>query len=327
MQYCGTVCRAGGGVRQTAAVAVDALERITNLVALLLETRAPLTLEQIANELRGQYPAGEAALRGAFERDKAMLREIGVPIDSEVLAGADAGKTAYRIDRRRYELSDLELTPDETRALQAAVAAARLSEADFGLLKLGAEGHATGSVVANVPDDPSLPLLREAAAQHAVAAFGYRGVARELQPYAVLLREGTWYVIGHDLGHGEVRTYRVDRIDGTVKVGAPDAFVRPEGFDVRSVFPDDPRLLGDEPASRAVVRVDATRAGRVLGAVPEQDVVRRLDDGGVEVSVPCANAAAFRSWLFGLGEHAEVLSPPEVRTAVVEWLREMAGRR
>ena len=34
----------------------DALERITNLIALLLETSQPLTLDQIVHEL-GQYPA------------------------------------------------------------------------------------------------------------------------------------------------------------------------------------------------------------------------------------------------------------------------------
>ena len=94
---------------------VDALERITNLVALLLHTPRPLTLEQIANELEGQYPAGDAALRGAFERDKAVLRDVGVPLDTEVLGGNDAGKTAYRIDRRRYELADLDLADDERR--------------------------------------------------------------------------------------------------------------------------------------------------------------------------------------------------------------------
>lgn len=301
-------------------MAVDALERITNLVALLLETRAPLTLEQIANELRGQYPAGEAALRGAFERDKALLREIGVPIDSEVLAGADAGKTAYRIDRRRYELSNLDLTPDETRALQMAVAAARLSDADFGLLKLGADGPASSAVVVNVPDDPALPLLRDAAAQRAVASFTYRGVARQLHPYAVLLREGAWYVIGHDTGHDEVRTYRVDRIESTVAVGQPGAFERPADFDVRAAFPDDPKLLGDEPARRARVLVDASRA-RWVGAA----VVARRDDGSVEVEVPCANLDAFRSWLFGLGVHAEVLGPSEVRASVVDWLRAMVA--
>lgn len=303
-------------------MAVDALERITNLVALLLETRSPLTLEQIANELRGQYPDGEVALRGAFERDKSLLREIGVPIDSEVLAGSDAGKTAYRIDRRRYELAELDLAPDETRALQMAVAAARLSAADFGLLKLGADAPVSGPVTVNVPDDPALPILREAAAHRAVASFRYRSTDRELQPYAVLLREGSWYVIGHDLGHGTVRTYRVDRIEGDVRVGPADAFERPEGFDVRAAFPDDPKLLGDEPAQRALVRVEATRAAWV-----ESAVVHRHDDGSVEVEVPCANVDAFRSWLFGLGVHAEVLGPPAVRAAVVAWLRDMAGAR
>jgi predicted DNA-binding transcriptional regulator YafY len=303
-------------------MAVDALERITNLMALLLETRAPLTLEQIANELRGQYPPGDVALRGAFERDKSLLREIGVPIDSEVLGGSDAGKTAYRIDRRRYELTELDLTADETRALQMAVAAARLSAGDFGLLKLGADAPVSGPIVAHVPDDPSLPALREAAAHRSLASFRYRGVDRELQPYAVLLREGSWYVIGHDLGHGTVRTYRVDRIEGDVRVGPGDSFQRPPGFDVRAAFPDDPKLLGDEPAQRAVVRVDAVRAAWVEAAV-----VRRHDDGSVEVEVPCANLDAFRSWLFGLGVHAEVVSPPAVRAAIVSWLREMAVAR
>ncbi|MEN9643402.1 MAG: putative proteasome accessory factor [Actinomycetota bacterium] len=305
----------------------DALERITNLVALLLETRSPLTLEQIANELRGQYPAGDAALRGAFERDKAMLREIGVPIDSEVLAGSDAGKTAYRIDRRRYELAELELADDERRALQMAVAAARLSDGNFGLLKLGADGNASSTVVANVPDDAALPVLREAAAQHAEVGFGYRGRARTLQPYAVLLRDGTWYVIGHDLEHVSVRTYRVDRIEGDVTIGDAGAFERPADFDVRAVFPSDPKLLGDEPASRAVVRVDAPRANWVVGAMGEGAVQRTYADGSVEVEVPCANLDAFRSWLFGLGAHAEVVAPPEVRAAVVAWLREMAVAR
>jgi proteasome accessory factor B len=303
-------------------MAVDALERITNLVALLLETRSPLTLEQIANELRGQYPEGEVALRGAFERDKSLLREIGVPIDSEVLAGSDAGKTAYRIDRRRYELAELDLTPDETRALQMAVAAARLSAGDFGLLKLGADAPVSGPVTVNLRDDPALPILREAAAHRSVAAFRYRSTDRELHPYAVLLREGSWYVIGHDLGHDTVRTYRVDRIESDVQLGPPDSFERPVEFDVRAAFPDDPKLLGDEPAQRAVVRVDATRAAWV-----ESAVVRRNDDGSVEVEVPCANIDAFRSWLFGLGAHAEVLAPPAVRAAVVSWLRDMVGTR
>jgi predicted DNA-binding transcriptional regulator YafY len=40
----------------------------------------------------------------------------------------------------------------------------------------------------NIPDDPALPVLREAAAHRSVAGFRYRSTDRELHPYAVLLR-------------------------------------------------------------------------------------------------------------------------------------------
>ena len=104
----------------------ERVERLTNLLALLLETSAPLSLVEIAGELRGQYPEKDAAQRGAFERDKAALREIGVPIEQEIVVGGPyAGSTRYWIDRARYELADLRLEPDEMRALQVAVAATR----------------------------------------------------------------------------------------------------------------------------------------------------------------------------------------------------------
>lgn len=305
-------------------VAVDALERVTNLVALLLSVRQPITLDRIGNELAGQYPPGEGATRGAFERDKALLREIGVPIESEVLTGADAGRTGYWIDRAKYELSDLELEPDERAALQMAVAAARLADAEFGLLKLGGEGESTPVVVANIPELAALPELREAASGRAEVVLRYHDRERTVQPYTLLLREGFWYLIGLDLGHREVRTFRVDRIEGAVQVGAPGAFERPADFDPRAVFPADPKLLGDEVEARAEVLVDAPRAGAVVRELGDQAVLRRVGDA-VVVSVPCANSEAFRSWLFGLGTNAEVLAPVALRAEVIAWLEAMVA--
>jgi predicted DNA-binding transcriptional regulator YafY len=105
---------------------VDRIERLTNLLALLLETPEPKSLVEIAGELEGQYPDTDQARRAAFERDKAALREIGVPIETEVVAGGPySGQTRYRILRRAYELADLDLAEDEMRALQVAVAAVR----------------------------------------------------------------------------------------------------------------------------------------------------------------------------------------------------------
>ena len=303
----------------------DALERVTNLVALLMSTRVPLTLEQVAGELSGQYPTGEAALRGAFERDKALLREIGVPLDTEVLGGSDAGKTAYRIDRARYELADLALAPDEKAALQLAVAAARLADAQFGLLKLGGDRSSLPIVVANIPELEALPALREATAARSQVSFSYHGTPRALQPYALLLRERFWYVIGHDVDRDELRTYRVDRIEDDPVIGAANAFQRPAGFDPRAVFPSDPKLLGEEPTARADVWVGESRAQAVERELGDAAVRQRCDDGSLVVEVPCANEEAFRSWLFGLGVHAEVLAPVELRASIVAWLRALAG--
>ena len=61
----------------------DRVERLTNLLALLLETPIPLSLVEIAGELAGQYPEEHGARRAAFERDKAAfsedVRALGLP--------------------------------------------------------------------------------------------------------------------------------------------------------------------------------------------------------------------------------------------------------
>jgi predicted DNA-binding transcriptional regulator YafY len=304
----------------------DQLERTTNLLALLLETREPLTLEAIVDQLGDMYPPTAAARRGAFERDKGLLRDIGVPIETQVLAGERAGQTAYWVDRERYELSGLDLTDAERRALQVAVAMVRSTEGEFGLLKLGGNADTAASVTANLPQLDLLPALREAIASRASVQFHYHGANRSLQPYGLLLREGFWYLIGHDVAHGAIRTYRVDRIDGDITTGEGDGFERPTNFDPRAAFPSDPKEIG-ESQRVATVRIDVARAALAVRELGEDTIVRHRGDGSVDVEVPCANLDAFRSWLMGWGVHAEVVAPADVRAAIVEWLRTVAADR
>lgn len=310
------------------------LERVTNLLTLLLETRVPLTLKQIANELAGMYPDKAVALRGAFERDKAVLRDIGVPIETEVLGGDQAGETGYRIDRDRYELRGLQLDDDERHALQMAVATIRSDTGQEGVWKLGGSVLPTSTVVANVAQLEALPTLRSASGDRCTVGFRYRDVDRELDPYGLLLREGFWYVIGHDHRYGEVRTYRVDRIQGAVTVFADRTFERPAGFDVRGAFPADSKMLGlkvgeagdtDEGATHAEVAVDPPLAQVVRVELGPDAVVGELGEGTFVFRVPCANLDAFRSWVLGLGRHAEVLGPPEIRADLVAHLRSIVA--
>lgn len=308
----------------------DRVERLTNLLALLLETREPLSLVAIANELAGQYPETAQARRAAFERDKAALREVGVPIEQEIVSGGDvAGQTRYWIDRSRYELRGLELDEDEMRALQVAMAATRpgSATAQDALWKVGAGLlDEQAPVAAIVPDLPALPVLRDAVSGRTSVTFRYRDVDRTVDPWGLLLRDGFWYLVGHDRGRGERRTYRIDRIQGSVDAVAGSRFERPTGFDPRDAFPDDPKEIGADPARPdAVVVVDARRAGRVERELGADRVRRRHADGSVEVAVPCGNEPAFRSWLLGYLGAAEVLSPGDVRERVIAWLETVAS--
>jgi proteasome accessory factor B len=317
---------------------VDRVERLTNLLALLLETAEPLSLVQIAAELDGQYPDADQARRAAFERDKSALRQIGVPITTEVVAGGPyAGQTRYRIERARYELADLELAPDEVRALQLAAAAVHTGSAatKHAIWKLGGTiGHGDDRppVSAVLPERPELPVIRAAVASRAPIEFGYRGERRHVDPWGLLLRGGFWYVVGHDHDRAEQRTFRVDRFDGDadeIRTGPPGAFERPATFDPRTAFPVDPKELGEGigGAVDAIVEIDGSRAAAVCREIGAGRVIERRDDGSAVLRVPATNLDAFRSWVLGLAEHAVVIGPEEVRDDVVAWLRTVADER
>ncbi len=321
----------------------DRLERLTNLLALLLATEQPLTLDHIANELAGQYPEANVSRRGAFERDKALLRAEGIPVETVAFAADRGGGIGYRIDRRAFELPDLGLTPEEVRAVQLAVAAVHLDlgATDEALWKLSSTAPSVAAggddgggldedqgAVVDLPPVAGLAALFEAAAARADTTFSYRGEPRVLDPYGLLARDGFWYVVGRDHRSDELRTFRVDRIDGgSVTVGEPAAFERPVGFDARVAVPDDPKVIGHGAARDALVRVAPLRALAVVAEVGDAAVVERGRDGSVVVRVACTNGPAFRSWVLGFLEHAEVLAPDDVRADVIAWLRAIADRR
>src|SRR5207244_11066007 len=87
----------------------------------------------------------------------------------------------------------------------------------------------------------------------------------------------------------------------------------------------DPMTYGEDQPVDAHVLVDAPRAGWVVDQLGEEAVVERRADGAVVVRLPVVNRAAFRSWVVDLLDHAEVLSPPELRADMVAWLDAVAA--
>jgi predicted DNA-binding transcriptional regulator YafY len=305
----------------------DRLERLVNLTATLLDTRRPLTLDELSQRVEPRYPDDKVARRRQFERDKETLRDLGIPIRVEAVDGFGA-EQAYRIHPADYYLPDLSLTEAELAALHLAVTAVRLEgdEGREGLAKLGGiAGEGADAALADVSVTPVLAVLFDAVGRHASVSFSHRAARRQLDPYGVVLRWGHWYVVGHDRDRDAPRAFRVDRIEGDPDVGPGGGFTPPTGIDPADFVRADPMTYGEDQPIEARVLVDAPRAGWVAEQLGDDAIVERRADGSVVVTLPVVNRAAFRSWMIDLLDHAEVLSPRELRTEMVAWLDALAS--
>ncbi|HEY4929058.1 MAG TPA: WYL domain-containing protein [Acidimicrobiales bacterium] len=301
----------------------DRLERVTDLLLVLLDASRPLSLREIAEHVPG-YPDGHDARRQAFERDKRLLRDEGVPVLAEPIDAEE--QVGYRVDPDAYYLPDLGLEPDEQAALNLAVAGVHLGEpiGREALSKLGMGGQwprrSAPLPLVDLPlvdGLPALPVLFDAVRLAAVVTFSYRGEARALDVAGIRFRGGHWYVVGRDRDRGGARTFRVDRIEGLPEVGDPGSSALPDGFDADEVFARDPWQYGSGDAVEVDVAVDASETSRVVTELGPDAVVERTADGGVIVRLVVTDTEALILWVLDLLDHAEVLSPDDVRAAVV----------
>lgn len=304
---------------------MNKLERLLNLTAVLLDTRRPLTAEELRTRVEGYPPPGTAFHR-AFERDKEDLRVLGIPLRVERVSATDPPVDGYRIDPDDYYLADPGLEPDELAALHLASLTVRLDgQSDReALWKLGGVddtdvGIAGGHTVASLPSDPALVPLFQAIVDQRQVSFSYRGESRTVDPWRLDFERGRWYLTGFDHLRQGQRNYRLDRIEGSVDTsGTAGQTAVPRPATGRGPLP--PWEVGEETPTIAKVRVDADHVGSARKQVGADVVATIEPDGNAVFEIPVINFDAFRSFLFGFLDHAELLEPAAWRSEVVEWL-------
>jgi proteasome accessory factor B len=311
-------------------------ERLVNLVICLLSTRQFLTAERIRDAVPGYEAADGAkatdeAFKRMFERDKAELRDLGIPLETGRNTSFDS-EDGYRIRRGDYELPPIEFDAAEAAAVGLAARlwqSATLGEpARQALIKLRAAGtdvragDAPGAVPQLDASDPSLPALLDAARTATTVTFDYVKVGagaperRTLEPWGVLSWRQRWYVAGLDTARGEPRSFRLSRITGPVaKAGKPGAFTRPAKIDLLEM------VAGRRPDDGRLARVAVSGAG----AAALRRIAQSDEDGLLTIGYTDTNWLA--RVIAGAGAAARVLEPPDLVAAVVDRLQASAGRR
>jgi len=320
---------------------VRKVERLVNLIALLLNTRRPLTVEEIRNTVPGYQQEDYASFKRMFERDKEELRSLGIPIERRFTDVWEV-EEGYLISKDRYYLPELDLTPEEMAALwiSSRVVVEPGGKEDQALLKLslGADGAADPTsppwLRARLHlDSPALPRLLEAVAGRRRVRFRYkaagqsRDAERTVDPYALIHRHNAWYLAGHDHLRGALRHFKLPRISSTVsfasKTGGPD-FDVPEGFSPEDRSVSEP-WVGEEED----VAVDVAFSPRIAWWIEQSlglEAKGTVGDWSL-VRLSVADEDGFVSWVLGFGEDAMVHSPDRVRKAVVRRLRDAARPR
>jgi len=308
---------------------VAKLDRLLNLVAALIDTTVPLTADDIRERVPGYSQESDDAFHRTFERDKDDLRELGIPIETVNVEHLEQPRAAYTILRDRYELADPGLEPDELAALHLAATTIQAEgldpdEAEEGLRKLGglagvdpAPSPGAAAPVGALPVPTALLDLFGAAVERREVTFDYAGAQRQVRPHRLQFERGRWYLSGHDLVRDAPRSFRVDRIEGAVGVGDPGAFEPPDEIPGVVLRPWE---LGDGEAVPTRIRIDRELARAVLADDPTLQVVDSLDDGAVVVELAVRSPGGLRNFVLTMLDRAEILSPPELRAELVDWV-------
>jgi proteasome accessory factor B len=323
-------------------MSVNKLERLLNLTAVLLDTRRPLTAEELRQKVEGYPPPGTAFHR-TFERDKDDLRVLGIPLLVEKVAATDPPVDGYRIAAEDYYLTDPGLEPDELAALHLASLTVRMEGMgeQEALWKLGgldadtsapanpatesaadAPGLASGAL-ASLPADPALEPFFSAIASAQVVSFDYRSrsgevATRTIEPWRLDFHRGRWYLTGWDRSRDDERNFRLDRVVGSVDFTG-DRVAHPAPT-TSAAGPRRPWELGGDEPTLATLLVDRSHADNALRQLGPESVSETRADGSVVFTVPVVRFESFRSFVLGFLGHAELLGPDHWRKDLMAWL-------
>jgi proteasome accessory factor B len=304
------------------------IERILNLLAFLLTVGRPVTAEEIRFTVKGYDQPSDEAFRRTFERDKDLLRSLGIPLELEPTDVWEV-EVGYVIPSEAYTFEDPGLTDEERTALLLAAEAVRFggqATEIAAIFKLGGaiSPASSGTLVADLGYDlDQLGGLFEAVSQHRRVHFTYRDKDRVVDPYGLVHRYGRWYMVGPERGAAHVvKVFRADRMVAVAVDEIPDAFARPDGFDPSSVLSSLADVADSE--ARAAIRFDNDIVNVVIRQFPRAEVVQ-VDTQSTLVSVPVRSNAALVSWLVGFDDKAVLEDPPELRDRFVELVGGTSG--
>jgi predicted DNA-binding transcriptional regulator YafY len=290
----------------------------------------------------GQLAARLGVTDRAARRYVAILREAEIPVES-----APGPHGGYRVGRG-IRLPPLVFTAAEALGLVMAVLDASHAAADAD----DPVGAALGKIIRALPENVGRPaatmrryasaapdrravrpgtettsaLVAAVAAQHRVS-IGYRSEAgrqweEDVDPWAVVVRHGLWYLLCHSHRAGAVRAYRIDRVQSVAVSG--EQFRAPGDVDYVDLL-EQHLAVGWQFETKVVFEAPCNEAARYVR--PPMGRLEPIDDGGrCVLTGTTSNPSMYAGeWLAAIPVPFHVEGGPELRAAVAAVAGRLAG--
>jgi len=303
------------------------IERLINLTIALLATNRYLTKTEIFRTVDG-YEGNPETKERMFERDKDDLRSLGITIDVGSFDPLFADEPGYRIKAESYQLDLGEITPTEISLLSLAADAwqdaAFADSAQSAILKLSSFGVPADPIdlpgasqkLANSSAD--LEVITSAIGTSDFLIFDYLSAdfvtqERTIIPIALSNKFGFWYVSGVDNQLQEIRTFRLDRIQGSITVSKnKEVFEFPKEFELNKI---------DVAATLRFATIDVRKGkGHALRTLATS--VKDLGEWD-QIRIPIYTLEFLTAELLWHGEDVFVHEPSDLRESVITRLQEL----
>ncbi len=331
----------------------EKLIRQLSLISYLMAERRPVTALEIRRDVEGYSGMNEDAFARRFYADRSELDSLGIQLTVDRPPDAVAEQENYSLRPEEFHLPAIAFTDGELAALGTALS---LLDGEFAYaepLRLALQQLSWGrpSPLSQPEQQPvALGITASAGGQELsqrlakVETAIFRGKTilfdyytmerdetgtRKVDPYHLLFQGGQFYLLGRAHDRGALRVFRLSRIRGKVAYAtkAEHDFRRPtrEEFDPREYASRAAWQFGETQGTAEVLVSEriAWQVSRHFGRFGE---IRPGDDGSVVFETPYASARMLASWVLRLGEHVQVLGPPELEDEVAGRVATLASR-
>jgi predicted DNA-binding transcriptional regulator YafY len=145
--------------------------------------------------------------------------------------------------------------------------------------------------------------------------------SRDIDPYTLIFRRHSWYLLGFCHLRGEIRVFRLNRIK---KVTLTDKnFERKPEFSIEEFFKDSWEIYQGKPTN---VKLRFTgKAIKVIesGQHHPSEELKKEKDGSLLYSIRVNGTEEISRWILGFGEMVEVLEPEELRKDIKDKIQKM----